>query len=80
MTLLTTKKCWVAQTHALAQALLEKLENSKLQESEVVQLLKAKHLQTAQKGAGQSAVDVFNFQLRRMELHCCQDHRHEAAL
>ena len=46
---------------ACVQALLEKLENRKLAEAEVVQLLKAKHLQTAQKGAGQSAVDVSNY-------------------
>jgi hypothetical protein len=43
------------------QALLEKLENRKLTDSEVVQLLKAKHLQTAQKGTGQSATDVSNY-------------------
>lgn len=40
---------------------MEKLENRKLAESEVVQFLKTKHLQTAQKGAGQSAVDVSNY-------------------
>lgn len=40
---------------------MERLENRKLTESEVVQLLKAKHLQTAQKGAGQSATDVSNY-------------------
>jgi len=40
---------------------LEKLENRKLSEAEVVQGLKAKHLMTAQKGAGQSATDVSNY-------------------
>lgn len=40
---------------------MEKLENRKLKEEEVVQLLKAKHLQTAQKGTGDSSVDVSNY-------------------
>ena len=40
---------------------MEKLENRKLPEAEVVQLLKAKHLMTAQKGTGQSATDVSNY-------------------
>ena len=45
----------------VVQALLEKLENRKLTEAETVNLLKAKHLQTAQKGTGQSATDVSNY-------------------
>ena len=40
---------------------MEKLENRKLKEDEVVQLLKAKHLQTAQTGTGDSSVDVSNY-------------------
>ncbi len=38
--------------------MLEKMESRKLKEAEVVQLLKAKHLQTAQKGSGESATDI----------------------
>ena len=40
---------------------MEKLEGRKLHESEVVQLLKSKHLQTAKKGEGDSSVDVSNY-------------------
>ena len=40
---------------------MEKVEGRKLTEAEVVQLLKNKHLMTAQKGTGQSAVDVSNY-------------------
>ena len=40
---------------------MEKLEGRKLSDPEVVQLLKSKHLMTAQKGSGQSAVDVSNY-------------------
>ena len=43
------------------QALMEKLEGRRLSDQEVVQLLKSKHLMTAQKGTGQSAVDVSNY-------------------
>ena len=41
--------------------MMEKLEGRKLHESEVVQLLKSKHLQTAKKGEGDSSVDVSNY-------------------
>ena len=40
---------------------MEKLEGRKLSDPEVVQLLKSKHLMTAQKGSGQSAMDVTNY-------------------
>ena len=40
---------------------MEKLEGRRLSDQEVVQLLKSKHLMTAQKGSGQSAVDVSNY-------------------
>ena len=40
---------------------MEKIEGRKLSEAEVVQMLKNKHLLTAQKGTGQSAVDVSNY-------------------
>lgn len=43
------------------QALMEKLEGRKLSDQEVVQLLKNKHLMTAQKGTGHSAVDASNY-------------------
>eukprot|EP00438_Fugacium_kawagutii_P027535 Skav207801 [mRNA] locus=scaffold710:615679:618168:+ [translate_table: standard] len=57
-----TRTAWqnAAELHHL-QALMEKVEGRKLTESEVVSLLKTKHLLTAQKGAGQSAVDVSNY-------------------
>lgn len=38
--------------------MLEKMEGRKLKETEVVQLLKAKHLQTAQRGCGETGTDV----------------------
>ena len=38
--------------------MLEKMEGRKLKETEVVQLLKAKHLQTPQRGSGETGTDV----------------------
>ncbi|CAK8993368.1 Modification methylase HaeII (M.HaeII) (Cytosine-specific methyltransferase HaeII), partial [Durusdinium trenchii] len=46
---------------AACKALMEKLEGRKLSDQEVVQLLKNKHLMTAQKGTGHSAVDASNY-------------------
>ncbi|CAK8992982.1 Uncharacterized protein (Fragment) [Durusdinium trenchii] len=48
-------------TTAACKALMEKLEGRKLSDQEVVQLLKNKHLMTAQKGTGHSAVDASNY-------------------
>eukprot|EP00438_Fugacium_kawagutii_P024673 Skav230600 [mRNA] locus=scaffold168:96734:100132:- [translate_table: standard] len=52
-----TAACKTAWKEALTFVLMEKVEGRKLTEAEVAQLLKNKHLLTAQRGAGQSAVD-----------------------